>query len=197
MRVPDHQRGWTLVERDDRVRYWMDGGPVTAALPHDLVHFTVERALGMPDGIWGAVAAGAVFRSMRHDSGRRPPGAAQRSAVLIRANRHRLQRAELIGGFVERVAAMPGPTAAGIGRLVKTSFSTLPDGDVDPERLATAAGAVREMGHRWRALLVGDELSVDWPAHLRMPATPLAPAKRRRAGTPVRRARAVAPRPVG
>jgi hypothetical protein len=62
-RFADHQRGWALVERYDGVCYRMDGGPVTAALPHDLVHFTVERELGMPDGIWGAVAAGAVFQA--------------------------------------------------------------------------------------------------------------------------------------
>src|SRR5262245_11211200 len=120
----------------------MDGGPITAVLPHDLVHFTVERALGMSDGIWGAVAAGVVFRSMRHHSGRRRPHAAQRSAALIRANRDRLQRAELIGGFVERVAVIPQPTAARIARLAKTVLATLPDCDVDLHLAATAAVAV-------------------------------------------------------
>jgi hypothetical protein len=123
-RFADHQRGWALVERDDGVCYRMDGGPVTAALPHDLVHFTVERELGMPDGIWGAAAAGVVFNSMSHHSGRRPPHAAQRSAALIRANRDRLQRAELIGGFVERVAAMPAPTTTGVAQLAKTWLAT-------------------------------------------------------------------------
>jgi hypothetical protein len=184
VRVPDHQRGSALVERDDGVCYRMDGGPVTALLPHDLVHFTVERALGIPDGIWGAVAAGAVFRSMRHQHGRRAPHAAQLSAALIRANRDRLQRAELIGGFIERVAERPEPTAASAARLAKTFLATLPDGDLDPRLAATAAVAVQEMGRRWRSLAVGDALSVDWPARLRMPTTSLAPGKRRHTRTP-------------
>ena len=190
VRLPDHQRGTVLVHRDDGVCYWMDGGPVTGALPHDLIHFTVERPLGMPDGIWGAVAAGAVFQSMRHHSGRRPPHAAQRSAALIRVNRDRLQRAELIGGFVERIAAMPEPTVARIAQFAKIFLATLPDGDIDPQRAAAAAVAVREMGLRWRALSVGDEFSVDWPAQLRMPTISLVHAERRRPGAPVRRTRA-------
>ena len=45
----------------------MDGVSPRGELPHDLVHFTVERSLGIPDGIWGAVAAGVVFQSMHHE----------------------------------------------------------------------------------------------------------------------------------
>lgn len=197
MRIPDHQRGSALVERDDGVCYWMDGGPVTAALPHDLVHFTVERAVGMPDGIWGAVAAGAVFRSMRHQRGRRRPHAAELSAALIRANRDRLRRAELIGGFVERVAEMPAPTVDRVARFAKTFLVTLPDGDLDPRLAATAAVAVQEMGRRWRSLSVGDALSVEWPARLRMQATSLGRGKPRRTRTLARPAHAGARRRSG
>ncbi len=52
-RLPDHQWAHVLIERDDRVVYRMHAGPVTAELPHDLVHFTVEDALNLADGIWG------------------------------------------------------------------------------------------------------------------------------------------------
>jgi hypothetical protein len=197
VRLPDHQRGPALVQRDDGVSYWMDGGPVTAELPHDLVHFTVERSLGIPDGIWGAVAAGVVFSSMRHHSGRRPPHAAQRSAALIRANRDHLQRAELIAGLVQRVAAIRQPTASRVAQISKILLAALPDGDLDLQRLVTGADAVRDMGSRWRALSIGDELTVDWPAGLRMPTTPLVPGTRRRSGPRVRRTRAPAPRRRG
>src|SRR4029453_7521528 len=98
-RLPDHEWAHVLIERDDRVVYRMHAGPITAEIPHDLVHFTVEDTLGITDGIWGAIAGGVVFRSMTHVSGRRPPPAAERSTQLIRAHRDRLQRAELIGGF--------------------------------------------------------------------------------------------------
>jgi hypothetical protein len=170
-RLPAHQRGWSLVERDDGVAYRMDGTPGSDELPHDLVHFAVERALRIPDGIWGAVAAGVVFRSMHHHAGRRPPHGAQRSAALIRANRHHLHRAELIGGLVERIAALPAPTRDDIARLARESLATLPDG-IELGPLPGAAAELREAAEGWRRLRVGDHVRLDWPVRLRMPAAP-------------------------
>jgi hypothetical protein len=172
-RLADHQRGGALVERRDGVTYWLDGGPVTAELPHDLVHFTVERTLGIADGIWGAIAGGVVFHSMHHRAGRRPPHAAERSAALIKANRDRLQRAELLGGFVERISHVPRATAADIASFAKAYLATLPEGDVDLRSVADAATGLRATGDRWRALSVGDELTVEWPDRLRLPSVPL------------------------
>jgi hypothetical protein len=169
-RLPDHQRGWALVERDDGVTYRLNGGPITADLPHDLVHFTVERALGIADGIWGALAGGVVFRSMSHQAGRRPPHAAERSSALLRANRDRIQRAELIGGFVERIAELPDPTPIRIAQLAKNHLATLPEHDLDLAAAAKAAVAVREMAGAWRAIPLGGQLTLDWPAWRRMPA---------------------------
>jgi hypothetical protein len=186
-RPADHQRGFALVERDDGVSYRMDGGPVTAAVPHDLVHFPVERTLGMADGIWGSIAAGVVFRSMHHHGGRRPPHAAERSAALIRAHRDRLHRAELLGGFVERAAAAPDPSPAGIAPLARVYLSKLPAADMDLDRLAAAARALHEMAARWRAVPVGGSLVVEWPARLRLPAAP--PARRQPRGAAARQPR--------
>ena len=183
------------MERDDGVAYRIYGWPITAELPHDLVHFTVERALGMGDGIWGAIAAGVVFSSMRHCGGRRPPHAAERSAALVRINRDRIQRAEVIGGFIEQVAALANPTPADVARLARQSLSTRSDGDLDFEQTTVAADALREMAARWAALSVGGELTLDWPAHLRLPAPALSgPAGRRRDRTGARRGRMAARR---
>ena len=83
-RLPDHERAWALVERDDGVVYRLYGGTAGLRLPHDIKHLIVERELGITDGIWAGVAAGVVFRAMAHVSGRRPPHAAERSKELIR-----------------------------------------------------------------------------------------------------------------
>ena len=72
-RLPDHQRAYALVERDDGVVYQLYGGMAGPRLPHDIMHLVVERELRIRDGIWGGIAAGIVFDSMRHVSGRRPP----------------------------------------------------------------------------------------------------------------------------
>jgi hypothetical protein len=169
-RLPDHQRGQALIARDDGVCYRMLGGPVTAAIPHDLVHFTVERALRMPDGIWGAIAGGVVFGSMSHLSGRRRPHAAERSAALIREYGDRLRYAELVGGFVERVASLQAASPDLVRRFAVRYLATRPSGELDLDRIPLAAVEVRAMADRWAVLDVGTELVLDWPAQLHLPA---------------------------
>jgi hypothetical protein len=167
-RIPDHQRGYALVTRDDGVVYRLGGGPVTSAIPHDLVHLTVEESMRIADGIWGAIAGGVVFRSMTHVSGRRPPHSAERSAELIRAHRDSLQRAELIGGYVERLA-MGGP-------------APYFDVTIDPVAANRAAARLREVAARWAALPVGAEVVCEWPGYRRITLdAPRRPARDRRA----------------
>ncbi|HET8682427.1 MAG TPA: hypothetical protein VFM54_11210 [Micromonosporaceae bacterium] len=170
-RLPDHTRGYALVERDDRVTYRLGSGPASAALPHDLVHLLVEDSLGISDGIWGAIAGGVVFRSMTHVAGRRPPHAAQRSAAIKRQYGPALRRAELLGGFVERLAR--GGFGArvdvdGVRRLTHRWLTTEPDLTVDPAAVLRAVVALGEAAGRWRALEVGEEYVFRWPAHRRV-----------------------------
>ena len=162
-RLPDHQRAWALVERDDGVVYRLYGGTAGTRLPHDIMHLVVERELDIGDGIWGGIAAGAVLASMRYVSGRRPPHAAGRSARLTRDFRVPGLRAELLASLVESVAALDHPSAAQIRRLAAAKLSVLPDPDVDPAAIAAAAAALQVEASRWARLRVGEELSYDWP----------------------------------
>jgi hypothetical protein len=166
-RLADHEWAHVLIERDDGVGYRMHAGPVTADLPHDLVHYTVENALGMADGIWGAIAGGAIFRSMTHVSGRRAPHAAERSSALIRQYRDQLQRAELIGGFVEMAAHRPD---ADLARLAAEGLSSRSSPIPSLEALAGAVAALRQAELDWRALPIGGQMVVEWPAHRRLNA---------------------------
>src|SRR3954453_1393819 len=97
-RTADRRPVETLVERDDGVVFRMRGAGGGVDLPHDLVHALVERQLGVRDGIWGCVADGVVWRSMRHVSGRQPPHAAERSERVKKGGAPRLQAAERGGG---------------------------------------------------------------------------------------------------
>jgi hypothetical protein len=180
-RLPDHERTYALVERDDGVRYRLYGetDPFPGSrLPHDLRHLIVERELGITDGLWAGIAAGLVFRTMRYVSGRRPPRAAARSRELIAAFAAPGLRAELIADLVESVAALSHPTAAQIRRLAKAKLAMLPDagdagyagdaghaGDagLDPAAIAAAATAMQVEASRWARLRVGEELCYDWP----------------------------------
>ena len=162
-RLPDHQRAYALVERDDGVVYRLYGGTAGPRLPHDIVHLVVERELRIRDGIWGGIAAGAVLDSMQHVSGRRPPHAAERSKALLRGFREQGLRAELLADLVSSAATLDTMTLDKIKRLAATKLSVLPDTDVDPVVIAAAARALQVEAARWARLRVGEELSYDWP----------------------------------
>jgi hypothetical protein len=162
-RLPDHQRAYALVERDDGVVYQLYGGMAGSRLPHDIMHLVVERELRIRDGIWGGIAAGIVFDSMRHVSGRRPPHAAEHSAQLRRGFRRPGLRAELLADLVSSAAALETMTPGEIRRLADAKLSVLPETDVDPAVIAAAARALQVEASRWARLRVGEELSYEWP----------------------------------
>ena len=162
-RLPDHERAWALVERDDGVVYRLYGGTAGPRLPHDIMHLVVERELRIKDGIWAGIAAGVVFDSMHHVSGRRPPHAAERSQALLRDFRQQGLRAELLADLVAGAATLDTLTLDKINRLAAAKLSALPDAGVDPVVIAAAARALQVEAARWARLRVGQELSYDWP----------------------------------
>jgi hypothetical protein len=162
-RLPDHQRSYALVERDDGVVYRLYGGRAGPRLPHDIMHLVVERELRIRDGIWDGIAAGIVFTSMEHVSGRRPPHAAECSAQLKRTFQSQGLRAELLADLVSAAAALDTLTQDTIRRLARDKLSVLPETDVDPVLIAAAARALQVEAARWARLRVGEELYYDWP----------------------------------
>jgi ribosomal-protein-serine acetyltransferase len=162
-RLPDHQRAYSLVERDDGVVYRLSGGIAGPKLPHDIMHLVVERELRIKDGIWGGIAAGAVYSSMTHVSGRRRPHEAERSQRLIRESRQRGLRAELLADLVADTAALDQPTADRIRALAAKKLAVLPDAEIDPVAIATAARALQVEAARWARLRVGEQLEYEWP----------------------------------
>ena len=148
----------TLVERDDGVVFAMRGAGGGAELPHDLVHAVVETGLRLPDGIWGCVADGVVWGSMRHVSGRRPPHAAERSARLTRDRAAAVQQAEDLADLVARLARG--------AEVLRGQVAALGVPDV---RLEAAAKALRDATSRWAGLVPGEELVVEWTRPSRRP----------------------------
>ena len=160
-RLPDCQRAYALVERDDGVRYRLYGGTTWPRLPHDIRHLIAERELGITDGVWAGIAAGVVLASMQHVSGRRPPPAAEASQQLIKKFAGPGLRAQLLADLVESVAALDRPTASQIRRLARTKLA--PEADVDPAAIGAAATAMQVEAARWARLRIGEELCYDWP----------------------------------
>ena len=168
-RMADRRPVETLVERDDGVVFRMRGAGGGAELPHDLVHALVEQSLRVEDGIWGCVADGVVWGSMRHVSGRQPPHAAERSERLKKERSDRIQAAEHLADLVGRLArgneVLPGETARA-GHA--------------PEALGAAAAELASAAARWASSKPGDTWAVDWTAPAR---------QSRNDGRPRRRAR--------
>ena len=150
-RMADRRPVESLVERDDGVVYAMRGAGGGAELPHDLVHAVVETELRIPDGIWGCVADGVVWTSMRHVSGRRPPHAAERSSRLKRERSAAVRHAEAVADLVHRMAA---------GEEVLDS--QVAASGVSAGELAAVVAAVREAGRRWAALSPGATWTLEW-----------------------------------
>lgn len=145
-RLPDHERAWALVERDDGVVYRLYSGTAGPRLPHDIMHLVVERELRISDGIWAGIAAGGPGQP----SGE--PG----------------QRAELLADLVACAAALGTLTLEKIRRLTADKLAALPSAEqpgaeVDPVLVAVAARALQVEAARWARLRVGEELSYDWP----------------------------------
>jgi hypothetical protein len=198
-RLADHQRGYAVVERDDGVVYRMDGFTVMGPdLPHDVRHLIVERELRVSDGIFGAIAAGTVWTSMHHLSGRRPPHSAERSDQLKRTQRERILRAELLANLIEAIAVLDDPTPDEIRRIAKTKLSVVPvvqpgadPADVihlpPPAALAAAASAMQVEAARWARLRVGQELVYEWPPKKQSGTAVLRGLPRQRDGATARR----------
>ena len=137
-RLPDHERAWALVERDDGVVYRVYGGAAGPRLPHDIMHLVVERELRIKDGIWAGIAAGEPS----HPAG---------------------LRAEVLADLVSSAATLDTMTLEKVKRLTAAKLSVLPDADVDPVVIAAAARALQVEAARWARLRIGEELSYDWP----------------------------------
>jgi hypothetical protein len=142
-RLPDHERAYALVERDDGVVYRLYGGLAGPRLPHHIMRLVAERELRISDGVWAGVAAGVIPH---------PP----------------CLRAELLADLVSCVAALETMTQDKIRQLARDKLAVLSgtepaDAEVDPVAIAAAARAMQVEAARWARLRVGEELSYEWP----------------------------------
>lgn len=174
-RFPGHAPAYAVIERDDGVVFQLRGSTRGGnELPDDLRYLVVERELRLRDGIYGGIAAGAVYRTMEHVSGRRPPHPAEESDQLERAYRERLRRAGLLADLVEAVAGLTSPSGRQIDQLARLKLAAVPRAEpgqglltaaaVPPAAVLAAAAQVLQVeAARWARLRPGEELVYEWP----------------------------------
>jgi hypothetical protein len=161
----DERRYASVIARDDGVRFHVQGVAHMFAIPHDLAHFAIEKALGLRSGFWGSVAGGAVFKTMRYLDGRRRPHAAERSRTLLKANSRRLNEAEvLVRIFNDAFEQGHGPKSPVLlARLQARRNSRGIKADAFGEAdIAAAYQAYRDMLARWNKVPVRGTLELVW-----------------------------------
>ncbi len=152
----------TTIARDDGVRFRMRGPDCTFAIPHDIAHFVVEKALGLERGFWARVAAGGVFSSMSYLGGRRRPKAAEQSKSVLKADPAELSEAEvLVRIFCETIQEGHNETAPILVRRLKDRRMA-GKRRVDSAEIAAIFAEYRKFQMRWSDLPAGGSIELDW-----------------------------------
>ncbi|MHC1561601.1 hypothetical protein ACR9E3_21795 [Actinomycetospora sp. C-140] len=150
-----------LIDRDDGVRLRLRSYDRTGEVPHDAVHLVGERALGLTTGLWGSIAAGAVFDSVEVVSGTLRHDRRRRSDAIRRENAEQLRLAETVVGVLQQSVDRDGPAtkaaldgAWGITRTGASPYTAT--------QAATAVAELRELRRRWRDLAPEETIPYDW-----------------------------------
>lgn len=162
----DERRYETEITRSDGVAYLVKGVGHMGVIPHDLAHFVVEQGLGIRQGFWGSVAAGAVFGSQTYLGGRRRPQAAQRSKAILKANQKVLTETEILVGlfndaFTDGLGKGSRELRSRLRRYTWTPPGQQPRDITDAQITAVCAGW-EAMHQSWNALEIGATLELEW-----------------------------------
>jgi len=130
-------------------------------LPHDLVHYAVEREHGIELGVFGQLAAGGNLRTFRRLDATPDRRLRRRGERLAREHFDELARSEHLAAEALR-AWVRGPR---------------PHAD---ERLERVCARLDELSARWTELAIGEAITITWPATRRSLHT-ASPARHRTA----------------
>lgn len=167
-----HGGSVALIDRPDGLTLRMRSYDRKHSVPHDLAHFVAERAFVLPQGVWGSIAAGAVFRSMEVVSGRCRYDSRARSAAVIAGNARHIGLAEIVSGVVHRGLNL---NRAGAELELRWGWGAVREGSCPSPipGLHEAVAELRELVERWQLLPDDGQLRMQW-------AIPVTPTRRRR-----------------
>ena len=162
----EHRKYETTITRDDGVSYRLQGVAHMFAIPHDLAHFLVEKALRLRHGFFGNIADGVVFKSMTYIGGRRKPKAAERSETLLKKNLAALNDAEaLVRIFNDTIEQGHAEDSAVLQRRLceRTVRAGVAFRTFSAVEISEVYAAYRTMLAKWQELPVGEQLELRWP----------------------------------
>lgn len=167
------------IERAEGPALVMDPAPgFDPDLPHDMVHFIVEAALGLKTGVFGQIAAGGDAGSFHVDTGgdlsakerqRAARKQVARGAKLVKAQGREGELSELAAFLFDmdwrsgqRPDSAAQRAALGEAERVRQSLSAEERARIDAAR-PRVMKSFADLSARWRALRIGDAMVLDWP----------------------------------
>ena len=172
------------IEREGLPVLVMDPAPgFDPDLPHDMVHFVVEAALGLKMGVFGQIAAGGDAGSFHVEAGGTLSAKERQRAVrkqvakgakLIKAQGREGELSELAAFLFDvawRSSTRPDSAAqrAALGEAERTRRSLSAD---ERARIDAARHQVftdfERLSKAWGALRVGEALGLEWPTLRRL-----------------------------
>lgn len=160
----------TKGQRDDAIRIVRADGTTAATrfpkkgpVPHDAVHWFVERGLGVNDAFWGKIAAGAhpeelaaLAKAAGHASASR---AGEPDAGIVEL----LQAERLVECFEAELWSMASDDA-GLIALAETACaaSRVPVPALTPATIAAIRGPLGAFATDWSAAPQGHTVVLDW-----------------------------------
>lgn len=155
----------TIAVREDGVSVEVPAYDRTASIPHDLVHYLVERELKLNRGFWGSVADGALFSGIKVVAGRPHPRAGERSQAILREIGQQGTEAEVFAGeLLKMVHAGADRNPATVNKRLAEMWKPA-KGAREPlsvEEAQRVCSILREAEAQWQALEIGGTLQVEW-----------------------------------
>lgn len=157
----------TVAERSDGVVLRMQSYDRKWRVPHDLSHAVTERELRIAAGVFGCIAAGAMFGSMQVERGKLRYDAKQRSKRILDANKRTLGMAEVLVGGIHWAVEQRLATTAAV-RNTREHWASLSAEPVPfpDEAIGRAVDILRDLATGWPNVGADSGLEFQWPAKL-------------------------------
>ena len=155
---------FTRIRRGDGLVLGLPSYSRKFRVPHDLAHAVAERELGLAGGVFGCIAAGAVFDNMRVLEGKPRRDAKARSERVLKAAKRSIGLAESLSGVLHK--------AVEHGRALRFSEAREAWGVLEQEPFPYTEREIRltseklhELAQVWQTR--AEPLEFSWPERLR------------------------------
>ena len=170
-----------IIHRDDRSMLEMSpAAGYDPLMPHDMLHYVVERELGLRFGIFGQLAKGGSAGTFHiiaetneggRETARRRRRLEKRGARLLREG----QRDSSVSERAAHICYQEWQTRRAAKRQAVVSYGRSKAGDTRADRVTAATGGIPEeclgrvcarldkLSRKWAQLDIGESVTVAWP----------------------------------